>query len=300
MEPSTQPTVRGTDVLPYLAMLYPQLYLAPGEAGAQQYKPVVTKGAVPETQTLAHFRGNAADLCAAEETPAGAVRVVTLHERADFETFLQIMANRCVPYGVPRTQGASILDGVISWRRIRAHQAEWLASERARGETEPDWPAEFRRFTADKRNYLDALIVLSVGPYSGVDGAAFGFGEAAWREISHDIRKYHECTHFVCRRMFPELKDPIWDELAADAVGIYAALGHYDKRMAEVFLGIEDGAYRGGRLENYVEPGADLDALAARVEAVLGALDAVIRSHSGVGPFELAIALERRKGELWP
>ena len=300
MEPNMAPPVLGTDVLPYLASLYPQLYLAPGEAGAQAYKRVVTRGEQPELQSLAHFRGNENDRCAAEETPAGAVRVVTLHERADFETFLQIMANRCVPFAVPRTQGASILDGVISWSRIRAHQAEWLAAQIAGGDAAPDWNAEFRRFTADKRNYLDALIVLSVGPYSGVDGAAFGYDEGAWLGISHDIRKYHECTHFVCRRMFPEWKDPIWDELTADAVGIRAALGRYDPDMAGRFLGVGAGGYRGGRLENYAAEGEDLDALAARVRAVLGEFDAIARENAGLAPFELAVLLETQKPALWP
>ena len=300
MEQNTEATVRGKDVLPYLAALYPQLYLAPGEAGAAQYKPVVTRGETPELQTLAHFCMNGEDLCSLEETPAGKVRVVTLHERADFETFLQIMANRCVPYAVPRTQGAAILDGVISWNRIRAHQAAWTEAERARGELSPDWNAEFRRFTADKKNYLDALIVLSVGPYSGVDGAVFGIEDAAWLRISHDIRKYHECTHFVCRRLYPALKDPVWDELAADAVGIYAALGRYDLAMAESFLGIDGCSYRGGRLENYLADGEDVNALAARVHAVLCAFDAQIRASAPAGPYELAVALEERKSALWP
>lgn len=291
--------VRGKAVLPYLAEWYPQLFLVPGDAGAQEYKGVVTRGLLPEKRSLEHFCGNEQDLCAPEQTPAGAIRVVTLHERADFETFLRIMASRCALCDIPRTQGASILDGVISWGRIRAHQAEWTASERARGETSPDWDAEFRRFTADKRNYLDALIVLSVGPYSGVDGAVFGLDAGEWLRLSHTIRKYHECTHFVCRRLFPEQKEPVWDELVADAVGLYAALGRYDLRMAEVFLGVDAQGYHGGRLENYAVSGEDIDALAARVHAVLCALDAEIRASAGAEPFELAVLLEKRQGALW-
>ncbi len=291
--------IRGRAVLPYLAELYPQLFLVPIEGGAPEYKGIVTRGLSPERKALEHFRMSEEDTCALEQTPAGAVRVVTLHERTDFETFLHIMANRCMPYEIPRTQGASILDGIISWSRIRSHQAEWTAAERARGAAAPDWDAEFRRFTADKKNYLDALVVLSVGPYSGVDGAIFGMEAGEWLRASHTIRKYHECTHFLCRRLFPELKDPVWDELVADAAGIRAALGRYDLRMAETFLGIDEAGYHGGRLQNYDAGGEDINALAVRVHATLCEFDILSRANADAGPYELAMLLENRKGELW-
>ena len=63
-----------------------------------------------------------------EATPAGEVQIVTLGERQDFELFLQIMGNRCIPTEIPATQGASILDGVINWPKIREHETEYLAS----------------------------------------------------------------------------------------------------------------------------------------------------------------------------
>lgn len=299
MMPEHAETVRGKAVLPYLSELYPQLFLVPGDEGAQEYKNVVTKGQTPTHQTLEHFRTSENDVCSCEQTPAGAVRVVTLHERADFETFLRIMANRCTLCEIPRTQGASFLNGVISWGRIRAHQAAWLEAERSRGMSSPDWGAEFQRFTADKGNYLDSLVVLSVGPYSGVDGAVFGLEADEWLRFSHDIRKYHECTHFICRRLFPDQKDPIWDELIADAVGIYAAVGRYDLQMAETFLGVDAQGYHGGRLENYIAGGEDIDAQAARVYAALHKLDAAIRASAGVEPYALAVLLEEQKSTLW-
>ena len=53
--------------------------------------------------------------------------------------------------------------------------------------------------------------------------------------------------------MFPEKIDAIWDELVADAVGIYGALGRFDPELEKLFLGIKGELYTGGRLENYVE-----------------------------------------------
>lgn len=295
IKPDTAQRKSGKAVLPYLAELYPQLYLAPGEEGERRYRDVVGRGAEPEPRTLEHFITSDADLCTVESTPVGEVRVVTLQERADFETFMRIIANRCAAVAIPRTQGASTVSGVISWGRIRAHLSDWLASQRESGEEQPDTNEELRRFTADRKNYTDTLIVLSVGPYSGVDGAKLGVGAEDWLRISNDIRKYHELTHFICRALYPEKKDAVRDELAADAVGIYAALGRFDINMAETFLGVAEDGYRGGRLENYVAEGEDLNALAPRVHAALSALDGFIRKRAGAGPFELAAELGERE-----
>lgn len=246
--------ITGRRVLETLAQTYRQLYLDPAKEGADEaYRQIVKRGGEAPEQTLAHFRASEEATLEVVETPAGKVQVVTFPDRRDFETFIQIMANRCVIREIPKTQGASILDGVINWRRIEAHQKVFLEEAKKKGESEPDWSAEFKRFTSDKENYTDALVVLSVGPYSGLDASAAGYPEEEWIAYSHLIRKYHECTHFICRRLYPEKIDALWDELVADAVGIYAAFGRFDRGLSERFLGIENGRYTGGRLENYLE-----------------------------------------------
>jgi len=260
--------ITGRKVLETLAKTYRQLYLDPAKEGADEaYRQIVRRGEEAPEKTLTHFRTSEEDTLEVVETPAGKVQVITFALRSDFELFLQIMANRCVIQEIPKTQGASILNGVINWRRIEAHQEVFLEEAKIRGESEPDWGAEFKRFTSDKENYTDAIVVLSVGPYSGLDASAAGFPEEEWIAYSHLIRMYHECTHFICRRLYPEKIDALWDELVADAIGIYAAFQHYDRRLAERFLGIENGRYTGGRLENYLEKAAGSAAFQASSHA---------------------------------
>ena len=295
----------GKDVLPTLAEQYQQLYLTPGEEGAERYSAIVRRGEKAENKSLAHFRGNDADSLAREETPAGAVQIVTLHERADFELFLQIMAHRCAPTAIPATQGAAILDGVINWRKIDAHREAFFAERARQGEPLPDWNAEFKRFTADRANYKDALIVLLTGPYSNLPAERVGFAPDEWLRHSMTIRRYHECTHFVCRRKYPEKIDAIWDEAAADSVGIYAALGRVEPELAERFLGIDAERYLGGRLENYVdapdeaEKARRLNELAPVLHGVLEAFARIAREKRGITPLELALAFEDHYDELW-
>ena len=289
---------KGPSVLENLAQIYRQLYLRPGEVSPEEYKKIVNKGMEPEVKDLSHFRCHPQDRCLYENTPAGEVMVVTLNQRQDFELFLQIMANRCVPYEVPSTQGASIIDGLINWTKIQNHRTKFMISKRASGDTDPDWNAEFKRFTADKKNYNDTVIVLCAGPYSGIKSEQVGMPETEWLNISMKIRRVHECTHFVCRRLYPEKKDTVWDELVADAAGIYAALGRYDLKMAELFLGITETGYTGGRLQNYTG-NEDIDNLAMRVHSVLSKIDKVILNHEGVSAYDMVLILEDKKEELW-
>ena len=295
----TMPTARGRDVLSALAAIYPQLNLCPGEESAEAYKRIVQYGEAAPVCDLHRFLGDERDSCAIETTPAGEVQVITLHQRPDFERFLQIMAFRCREKEIPATQGASILDGVINWTKIRSRKAAFFAS----GGSEEDWPAEFRRFTADKRSYTDALIVLSDGPYSAVSAGSMGLEEQEWLAYSHEIRKAHECTHFICRRLFPEKIDPVWDEIVADAVGLFAAFGRYEAETAARFLGVSREGYTGGRLENYVskeggEIQLNLDLAAKKVYNVLYRLQDVIVSCGVAEPYPLAIRLEEEI-ECW-
>ena len=132
------------------------------------------------------------------------------------------------------------------------------------------------------------LVLLSRGPYSHVDAAAVGKTEAAWLEHSDTIRRYHELTHVICRRLYPGDIAPIRDELAADAVGLYAAYGCFDPETEKLFLGIRDGRYTDGRLGNYTDTP---EALVGAVCAALERIRAMIENQAGTEPFLLIPAL---------
>ncbi len=298
--------LRGREVLEHLAQAYQQLYLAPGEEGAERYRAVVARGEDAPEKSLEHFHTTPGDLAEYEETPAGEVLVITLRDRRDFETFLQIMTCRCRPDPVPATQGAATLLGVISWPKINRREREFREEARRAGRSDPteeEWLEERSRFIARKENYTDRLIILSAGPYSSLPPEKAGFGEREWLEKSWVLRKYHECTHFMCRALYPELVDFIWDEVVADAAGIRGALGHYDLLLGERVLGLEGDRYAGGRLENYIPKDTEdreawLRENARKIHGVTGRIQEISDGLSG-GPYDLVRALEERKAELW-
>ncbi len=283
----------GKAVIESLAEIYQQLYIPPEDGAEEKYADVVKRGHDPENKDLSHFITNKGDRLEYADTPEGKVLVVTLQERQDFVTFLRIMANRCDPVKIPDTQGASTISGIVNWSKIRTHKEAFLKEKRAEGIFFPDWNTEFKNFTSVKENYLDVMIVLAAGPYSGIPGSVFSYSEDEWLSLSHTIRLYHECTHFICSKRYPDRDDPVMDELEADAVGIFAALGRFDPAMEEKFLGIESGRYVGGRLENYVpeasaeERKALLDELASKVSGILADLAGKIEDKSCSGPFDV-------------
>ena len=307
-----------------LAEIYPQLYLDPDKFGIDDYKKTVLRGERPDVRDLSHFASDPRDTLEHVKTPAGEVLVLTLYNRHDFEIFVRCMmaAKEGPKRPVPASMGASTLVA-FNWPRINAHKEAFMRKQREAGVLFPDWAAEFKRFREVKENYTDTFIVLSHGPYSNVsaddvnkalkdelmrDCGRFGdeaarkaalFSEEEWIEKSDSIRKYHELTHFVCRRLYPDKIDAVWDELVADAAGIYAAFGRYHRRLEELFLGITDGRYTGGRLENYLKDGEDIKALAYRISEVLREFEKLSENAAEADIFDHMLMLEDKQEELW-
>ena len=246
-----------------LARRYPQLLL-PIRAGMRQteeYQNAVLAGELPDAEPK--FLCPAEITLSAVETPAGRAEILFLGKREDFVHAYRALGYRCEPAEIPDSVGAAAIRGLINWEKIHAHRDAWLA----RGEK--DWGEEFKRFTADKKNYLDSLILLSGGDYSNVPAKAVGLSAGEWKMKSLTIRKYHELTHFVCRGLYPENIDALRDEVIADAIGLLAAFGRTDTALARRFLGTEGGVFReGGRLSHYVKED-ELDAAVTRVNAMI-------------------------------
>lgn len=279
-----------------LAKRFPQLYLKPetGVSQSELYRSIIRKGYRYEG-SLPHFIGSTQDSITVEQTPVGEVTVVFLAERADFECFYRIMACRCEPVEIPATMGASYINGVNDWSKIHAHMDAYRENG---GE---DSKGEFARFTATPSNYKEALLLLSNGPYSAVPAERTPYDAETWLRLSREIRKYHELTHFICRRLFPEKKYPIWDELLADCMGLMFATGEYSIPLAQCILGIENGAYVGGRLENYTD-GVPDDELVRQVITATDSLSHWCNTERAKGKewYLLMEALERQAEEICP
>ena len=268
-------------ILVRLTERYPQLAL-PVEEGmskSDEFRRVIYRG--EPTDRVPRFHFSPEDNLTSYETPAGTAEVLYIADREDFEHAYRALAYRCEPTPILASVGAVTLSGLIDWKKIRDHEKEYLAA----GGT--DWGAEFNRFTADKSNYLDTIILLSGGEYSAVPAERIGMSREEWLEKSVTIRKFHELTHFICRKLWIEKKEALRDEIYADCIGLIAAFGEYRTDLAKLFLGIESETYRkGGRLEHYIE-GAPPEAQQRAADLIREADEKVGRLTGSEGVFDI-------------
>ena len=218
--------------LDILARRYPQILLPvqEGMKNTDEYKNVCLRGEKCERPIT--FSKDPKDSLETVETPAGSVEVLSLRKREDFVHACQCLGNKCEPVEIPDSTGAMAIFGLNNWDKVRAGMD----------------------------NYKDSFIILSSGNYSNVNNkdvysitnTEIDLSEEEWIEKSITIRKYHELTHFIMRKTYPDDISFIRDELIADCIGLICAFNYFDTRLLKLFLGIEDETYReGGRLQNY-------------------------------------------------
>lgn len=287
-------------VIPALTEVLPQLRfpIAAGMSQREDYRAATRRGEFPDRA------GCAIDFSAPEHirlefypTAAGRLPVITAPVRADFERLLQALTARNEPEPVPASMGACIVGGYNNFDRIHRHREHW---RRTHGPF-ADWSAEFKRYTADKRNYQDRFVLLSEGPYAAVPAADLGLDPELWRERSWRLRAAHECTHYLTARVLGSMRNNLLDELAADYVGIVAAFGQYSAALAERLLGVDTtpAPRPEARLRNYLghpplpeQALPELADLARRVIAVLAQLDArQSPADHPLGPAAVALTL---------
>lgn len=280
---------RGGEALAVLAKRFPQLYVAPAEGAQTAHRLAAGRGIAPAGADLGHFVTSPEDELREVDTPAGPVEVVFLHNRSDFETFLQIVGHKAEPVPIARTVGAITYRGIADWGKVAAAHAAYVA---AGGD---DWPNEFARLARQPGAFRAEIVVISEGPYSNVPANLTPYDEERWLCISREIRLHHECAHVVCRRTMPDDVLPVWDEVTADVVGLLCAIGRYDAALAARFLGVAPDGYAGGRLAEYLsdEQAQRIDEVAAEVFAACAKIEQACGQTQASEPFTFLLDLKR-------
>lgn len=271
--------VRTSSVMQEMAYRYNQLYLTPekGVSGTGVYSDIVRYGKLPpeidekiKNEGLSGFKCSEKDRLFSENTPAGMVDILFLQERSDFERFVQVMVYSCEPAAVAsKIESAEIL-GVTNWRKIENHMNDYLSN----GGSNLSWRDELRKFTNNKKNYQDTILVIGSGGYCGLTAEEAGFEKDTWEEISVKIKIYSSCARYIVRKLFSDYKDIIWEEMLADCAGLLYATGRYDVSLAKKFFGVSGKGYdRRGKLINFSgDTEYNINELAVRVSEAIDKL----------------------------
>jgi hypothetical protein len=238
-----QEQARREGVLPTLRQHLPQLRfpIVAGISEDEIYRAATRRGELADLWlpddglALAHPEGLRLFL---HGTPAGRIPVLLAEAREDFVALVQALTRRNEPWPVPTSMGACIVSGYNNWSRIFALRRRW---EDTPPETRrpAEWSARLSEIAAEPSLYQDRFILLSVGPYSGVEAAALGLEEEPWRSRSHVIRLEHETAHYFTRQVLGSMRNALSDELIADYVGLVSAEGRYRGDWFLRFLGLE-------------------------------------------------------------
>ncbi len=184
------------------------------------------------------------------KTPVGGIPIIVTKKRGDFEKLIGAISHKNEPEKIPASMGAATFSGYNNWERINGYKKAFID----RGFNEYEWASELQNLTKKKELYKDSFIILSGGPYSSISHQELGLDEESWLDISLEIRKYHELTHYFTKRALGAMSNNALDEILCDYVGIVGATDKFNEKWLLKFLGLESfPKYReGGRLQNYV------------------------------------------------
>ena len=123
------------------------------------------------------------------------------------------------------------------------------------------WRDELRRFTDDKKNFQDSIILIGSGGYCGLTASEAGIDGFVWDNVSVKINIYSSCARFIMRRLFSDYKNIIWEEMLSDCIGLLFAFNRYDPALAKKFFGVSKKGYdKRGKLINFCgETDDDID-----------------------------------------
>lgn len=236
-------------VLPVLQSKLVQLRfpIIAGISNTEPYQAATRRGAPVEVNRFSLEEPDLLQLII-HQTPAGKIPLLYSGARQDFISLVQALTKKNEPVPIPDSMGAQIVSGYNNWGRIREYRSKWEKANPAL-----NWEDEFRRLIPRKELYQDTFGILSDNEYSGVPAADLGMTPSEWRQLSLIIRKEHECTHYLTRRLFGSMSNNMLDELIADYAGIVKAFGSYRADIFLRFIGLENSPQSrpGGRIDNY-------------------------------------------------
>ena len=240
----------AAELWPQLQRQLPQLLIAPaaGARSSEAYQRLVLRGGeanATDQQQAPQLQDPAGLRLSIAEQASGAVPVLNVRNRSDFELLVRCLAHRCEPVELQPSVHAQAIAGLIHWGLLR----------------EVDRSARCQ------------LLILHQAPYSSLPAALVPGqrDEQQWLQSSQRWRLEHELTHIACTRLLGEMRINLYDELLADAAGMLAALGHFEADLFRLGLGLSPTGelQPGGRAQAYVgrlEPKAHGQAYRAVLE----------------------------------
>jgi len=114
----------------------------------------------------------------------GKVPVIIVPNNDDFNAIICALSNKNEPQELPRSMGASFINGINNWDRIHQLKTNWLKKN-----PYGNWVKHFKDHVLSKPHlFKDQLIILSTKEYSGTKSESISVSNNVWKSSSLIIR----------------------------------------------------------------------------------------------------------------
>ncbi|MBN1863296.1 MAG: hypothetical protein JW808_00180 [Victivallales bacterium] len=162
------------------------------------------------------------------QTDAGAIPMLHVPDREDFERVLKAMLYNNTDTAVPPWVTSAFVREFRNSERIAAHR-ERFQKKKALMNLNATWQDEFQKILLNKEQYLDSLIVVCGGYASNIPPEDFGLGHDEWIARSVVLGREKEALRYFMRRLFGIEKNHPYLEFIVTYGALKATFKMYDK-----------------------------------------------------------------------
>ncbi len=256
---------------------YPKLLLPveKGMSATELYRDVVSRGKVYRNSDNL-FITTDKDFMMHLNTRSEQIELIYLHNRADYERFIQVMAYRCEPVQIPDKSNIFVLNEVTNWDKIREYKKEYV---RLGGN---EWEKELDAFMSNRKNYTETIIVC--GPKSGEVPGYPEYSPDSIENIQFNakIRLFQQLSSYLSSKNNLKSSDKLTNRLINDSVALILTTGQYDKDIAMSMVNIKDGeCLDTDKLQKYITEGESIETLVCKTVNLVSQFGDIFGSYSG-------------------
>jgi radical SAM superfamily enzyme YgiQ (UPF0313 family) len=260
-----------------LTRKYPKLLLPveKGMSSSQLYRDVVNRGQeYKDSGDL--FVTSDEDFMIHVETKSEGIELIYLHNRSDFERFIQAMVYRCEPVKIPVKTNIFVLNEVTDWEKIRDHKKEYI---QLGGK---EWEKELDVFMSNRKNYTETVIVCGQKTDDDTNTSYEKSDSHERIKVNAQKRLYHQLSLYLSSKNGLKSNNQLTNRFVNDCIGQLLSAGRYGRDSALAMVSIENGqCIDTARLEKYITGNETVEELISELVKLTSHLEYISGNYGG-------------------
>ena len=243
-----------------------------GMSSTELYRDVVSRGKIYSNSDNLFITSDK-DFMMHLDTRSEQIELIYMHNRADYERFIQVMAYRCEPVQIPDKSNVFVLNEVVNWEKIREHKKNYI---RLGGN---EWEKELDSFMGNRKNYTETVIIC--GPKPGETPEQSSESIESFQNNAK-IRLFQQLSSYISSKNNLKSSDKLTNRLVNDCAALILTTGQYDKDIAMSMVNIKNGeCFDIAKLQKYITEGETIEGLICKTVNLTSQLKDIFGSYSG-------------------